>query len=260
MKLGIVSDIHEDAIRLEEAIAILGKKACSEIACLGDIIGFSFPNFGFYKTRNAIRCVEIIKSNCKYVVAGNHDLFPVGKIPQYNAGFNYPKNWYELDYEERLALAGEEVWLNEENEFNTLIGKKEKEYILGLPEFLLIKAGNISILLSHFLYPDLSGSHRKFYENFGPVQDHLDFIKKNNCSIGFSGHKHVEGIYRFKNSTSDKFAFGKIQLDRDLQWIVGPCIANGKHENGFMVFDTNTLELEIIPLNTPKRMMKTVKA
>ncbi len=260
MKLGIVSDIHEDAIRLEEAMLILGKKGCNEIACLGDIIGFSYPNFGFYKTRNARRCVEIIKSNCKYVVAGNHDLYPVGRIPQYDAGFNYPQNWYELDYDERLALAGEEVWLNEENEFNTLIGKKEEEYILGLPEFLVIKLGNISILLSHFLYPDLSGSHRQYYENFGPVQDHLDFIKKNNCSIGFSGHKHVEGISRFKNSTADKFSFGNIQLDKDLQWIVGPCIANGIKENGFMIFDTNTQELEIIPLKTPKRMMKTVKA
>ena len=204
--------------------------------------------------------MEIIKSNCKYVVVGNHDLSPVRRTPEYNAGFDYPKNWYELDYEERLKLAGEEVWLNEENEFNTLIGKKEKEYILSLPEYHVLKVGNISILLSHFLYPDLSGSHRKYYENFGPVQDHLDFIKKNNCSIGFSGHKHVEGIYRYKNPTADKLGFGNIQLDKDLQWIVGPCIANGKQENGFMVFDTNTLELDIIPLNTPKRMMKTVKA
>lgn len=260
MKLGIVSDIHEDAIRLEEAIAILSKKGCSEIACLGDIIGFSYPNFGFYKTRNASRCIEIVKSNCKYVVAGNHDLFPVRRIPQYDAGFKYPKNWYELDYDERLALAGEEIWLNEENEFNTLIGKNEKKYILNLPEFLVVKIGNISIFLSHYLFPDLSGSHRKYYENFGPVQNHLDFIKKNNCTVGFSGHKHVQGVLRFKNPISKKFGFGKILLDRDLQWIVGPCIANGKQENGFMIFDTNTLELEAIPLKTSKRMMKTVKA
>jgi len=260
MKLGIVSDIHEDSVRLEEAIAILGKRGCSEIACLGDIIGFSYPNFGFYKTRNASRCVEIIKSNCKYVVTGNHDLFPVNKVPKFNAGFNYPENWYELDYEERAKLAGDEVWINEENEFNTLIGKKEKEYIFSLPEYQIVNFGKFSILLSHYLYPDLSGSHRKFYENFGPVKDHLDFIKKKNCNIGFSGHKHVEGIYRFKNQIVDKFGFRKIQLDKDLQWIVGPCIANGKKKNGFMIFDTHTFGLEIIPLNTPQRMMKTVKA
>jgi len=258
MVLGFISDIHEDVIRLEEALKILEKKGCEEIACLGDIVGYSYPAFGFFESRSAKECIRLVKENCKYAVAGNHDLYPVKRIPKFSAGFDYPQNWFELDYSERKKLAGEEVWLNEENEFNPLIDQKERDFLLSLPEFEICKVGNLKILLSHYLYPDLTGTHRQYYENFGPVEPHLNFIKENDCLLGFSGHKHIEGIFRADLNSQEYMGFGSHTLKEELSWIVGPCVANGKKDNGIMVFDTNSLVLEVIPLETPKRMMQVV--
>lgn len=258
MKFGIISDIHEDIVSLEKALVHIEKTGCDEIICLGDIIGFSIPSFAYYEDRNASKCIDIVRQNCKYIVAGNHDLYPAHIIPEFNAGFNYPENWYDLDYSERKTLAGEEVWLNEENELNPLISKKDQAFLKQLPEFLVVKTSDINLFLSHYLYPDLSGSHRQYYENFGPQEPHLDFINSNNALIGFSGHKHIEGFYKKDSVNSENYEFGSYELKKELQWIVGPCIANGKNKNGFMIFDTESFTLDVIPLNSPPRMMDVV--
>ncbi len=256
MILGIINDIHEDIDRLNVALQLFDKLGCDEIACLGDIVGYTYPNFGHFETRDASACVQAVKTNCRFVVAGNHDLHAVRKIPEFKAGFDYPENWFELDYFQRNYLANNEVWLNEENEFSPLLSHKDIEFLRSVPEFLTIDCGNSRILLSHYMFPDLSGSSRKYYELFGPIEGHLNFIRENDCTIGFSGHKHVEGVFRASLSEEKKYDFGKQRLDDELQWIVGPCIVNGMKENGCMVFNTGTLELKVIPLNTPPRMME----
>ncbi len=43
MKLAIITDIHEDRVNLVKALRMIEKEACDEIACLGDIVGFSTP-------------------------------------------------------------------------------------------------------------------------------------------------------------------------------------------------------------------------
>lgn len=253
MKLGIVSDIHEDILRLEEALQILDNEGCNEIACSGDIIGYSYPNFGHFESRNASACIRQVRENCKYVVAGNHDLFPVKKIPEFPAGFEYPEDWFLLDYFQRKKLAKDYIWLNEENEFDPLISYEDKKYIRSLPEFLIIETNGLKILLSHYLFPDLSGSTKKYYEEFGPIEDHLDFIKNNKCDLGISGHKHIEGFYHAILEGQKCLNFGTYYLKNELQWIIGPCVVNGKKENGCMVFNTDTFELKVIPLKTQTR-------
>ena len=256
MKLGIIGDIHEDILRLKEAFHMLDRLGCDEVACLGDIAGFSIPSFGHFESRDASACLELVRRNCRYIVAGNHDLFPARRIPSFTAGFNYPGNWYELDHADRRKLAGETVWLNEENELDTLLSADEKAFIRTLPEYLVVEAGSERILLSHYLYPDLSGSTRTYYEAFGPVEDHLDFIEQNQCRYGFSGHKHIEGVYIADRSSLLHHDFGSHRLGKQTHWIVGPCIANGKKKNGCMIFDTETFILKVIPLGTPTRVMQ----
>jgi predicted phosphodiesterase len=258
MKLGIVSDIHEDALSLEKALVGLEQRNCDKIACLGDTVGFSYPNFGFFDTRNASRCIDLVRANCFVVVAGNHDLYPIRRIPMHTAGFNYPPYWYQLDYQERKKLAGEEVWLNEENEFDPLLGSTDREFLRQLPEYAIVEADPIKLLFSHYLYPDLTGSSRKYYMDFGPVEPHLNFIADQGCHIGLSGHQHIEGVKVFYPDKIVDSGFGTVQLSNVLQWIVGPCIANGKRDNGFMIMDTKNLELEIIPIHSPKRIMQVV--
>ena len=259
MKIGFVSDIHEDVVSLKKALHEIEQKGCNEIICLGDIIGFNIPDFGYFDTRNAKVCIDIVKSTCKYVVAGNHDLYFIKRIPGFNAGFNYPVDWYDLDYDDRKILASDQVWLNEEIELNPLIGKNEKAFLKIIPEFSVAEFDTTKLFLSHYLYPDYSGSHQQYYHNFGPVLPHISKIKEYGCNFGFSGHKHIEGIYINRNNMGQVFPFGNYQLENEPQWIVGPCIANGKKSNGFMIFDTESFVLDVIPLGSPKRMMKTIK-
>jgi predicted phosphodiesterase len=259
MKVGFVSDIHEDIVSLEKAILEIEKKGCDEIVCLGDMIGFNVPDFGYLETRSARKCIDIIKSNCKYVVAGNHDLYFIKRIPEFNAGFEYPENWYDMDYDERKTLASDQVWLNEEIELNPLIGEKHMSFLRNIPECTIADFEGRMVFLSHYLYPDYSGSHTQYYHNFGPVKPHLEKIKESKCKIGFSGHKHIEGIISFNEKKQSFYPFGQYQLNNEVQWIVGPCIANGRNASGYLIFDTERLILDVIALKSPKRAMITVE-
>lgn len=258
MKLGIVSDIHEDSVRLSTALNLLDRMGCHEVACLGDICGFVIPSFGYLDERDASRCLQLVRNNCKYIVAGNHDLSAAQRIPESAAGFIYPKNWYKMDYQERKILAGEEIWINEETELPSLLSAEEAAFLSSIPEYAIIMEKDVNIMLSHYLYPDLCGCSIRYYKEFGPVEVHLDYMESYHCQIGFSGHKHVEGFYKANQYGLQHQGFGNYKLEREQQWIVGPCVANGKYENGCMIFDTETFSLEVISLQTPPRVMHTI--
>jgi hypothetical protein len=208
--------------------------------------------------RDASESLELVRKNCKYIVAGNHDLYAGRKIPEFPADFSYPADWYELGYKERKIRAGNKVWLNEEIELDPLISKEDRAFLSRIPEFYVLRESGLNILLSHYLFPDLTGSSIRYYEEFGPVRVHLDFIEENKCQLGFSGHRHVEGVYIADRFGMQTKGFGKYFLKDEIQWIVGPCIANGKKENGCLFFDTDSMELKAIPLKTPPRVMMTV--
>lgn len=258
MKLGIISDIHEDHLRLKEALHLMDALGCHEVACLGDIVGFVVPSLGFMEDRNAEESFQLVRKNCKYIVAGNHDLYAGRKIPEFPADFVYPPDWYEMGYKERKTLAEDKVWLNEEIELDPLLSKESRAFLSQLPECLVIEDSGFNIFLSHYLFPDLSGSSIRYYEEFGPVHVHLDFIEKNNCLLGFSGHRHIEGVVVADRFGMHQKGFEKLRLKNEIQWVVGPCIANGKKENGFLFLDTDSMELKAIPLKTPPRIMMTV--
>lgn len=258
MKLGIISDIHEDLPRLKMALHLLDKLGCDTVACLGDIIGYVVPAFGYFEERNATECIQLVRDNCQYVVAGNHDLSAIKKIPEHAGGFNYPADWYSMSHPEREQIAAGKVWLNEAVEMDPLLSREDVDYIRSLPEYQVVSTNTGALLLSHYLFPDLSGSNIRFYKDFGPVGDHFDFMDKHACRTGFSGHQHVEGFYKFTRFSKRFYSFGKAHLEAEPHWIVGPCVANGKRENGFLVFNTETNRLRAIPLNTPPRAMMVV--
>jgi predicted phosphodiesterase len=97
MKLGFLSDIHEDVISLKKGLDVLYREHCDQIICLGDIIGFSNPYYPFGETKDANACIDLVRENCTIVVPGNHDLFSAGRIPMYNAGIEYPVDWYRME-------------------------------------------------------------------------------------------------------------------------------------------------------------------
>ncbi len=248
MKIAIISDIHEDIERLRKAMSIIEKNNIDEIVCLGDIVGFSVPHYNHFDTKNASECIQIVKSNCKIVIAGNHDLYEARKIPENKSEFNFPDNWYSLDYQERKKLANGKLWLYEENSLPSLISKKEREYLYNLPEYVISDFTGQNILFSHFIYPDIIGSRADYGNYESRFKSHIDFMKKQDCSLSFFGHAHIEGIRTFTTEKSKVKSFGKLKIINEPQAFIVPCIVKGKQKNGITIFNTITMELNIIRL------------
>ena len=248
MEIGIISDIHEDVESLRLALKLLQKSKCDEIVCLGDIVGYSVPHYNYLNTRNASECISIVRSTCSVVISGNHDLYAIRKLSEFRNEFQYPDNWFELDFRERKKISEDKLWLYEDEELSPLLNKSDRAYLDSLPEYAIKEYGGINFLFSHYLYPDISGSERTWRSKRKEIRTHVDFIKQNKCRIGISGHTHTEGYLSGSVNGFKWKDFGKHLLKKNVSWIVGPCIAGSSRANGFMIFDTDSFELEVIQL------------
>lgn len=252
MKIGIISDIHEDYIRLKECLLRMEKLQCDELVCLGDITGFDVMHYKYISSRHAVNCLALVRENCRYVIPGNHDLFNAGITPHGQGLFDFPERWYDKDFCERYSLGHEKVWLYEDHDLPSRIGKKEKDYIRQLPENVQFNAGSRKLLFSHSVHPDLSGSAVWRPREANHFQKHFDYMKNMGCHVGISGHFHPAGI---ETATSDRYRFLSFGChpitDEPVQFMV-PCIATGSGYNGYSILDLKSMTLEAIPLRSPK--------
>ncbi len=250
MKIGFISDIHEDIFSLEKALNILSDEKCDSVICLGDIVGFTLPFYRYIESRNAEECVRLVKENCFKVVAGNHDLYAIKKVPDYKSGFYYGDNWYNLNYEVRAGKSRNRIWLYEDNEIRSYLSDSSKEFLNSLNEVEFVESGNFKLLISHFCYPDFSGSAIFFPGEIFHLEKHFNFMNEKNCRVSISGHGHPEGIIMV---TEDRFAalkFGINRIAEGVQWIVVPCVARTTRENGVLILDTSSMEFRSIPLKS----------
>jgi predicted phosphodiesterase len=249
MKIGILSGIHEDIIRLEEALTILKERNCDTLLCLGDIVGYSVPYYGYFKSRNAHKAVQSIKSNCKYAVAGNHDIFAVNKTPQISV-FKYPNDWSMLSYFEKAKISNGEVWVYGD-ELPALLEPEDEKYLQGLPEYMVQSFGDLKVMFSHYVKPNLVGDHTKLDASKNSMEKHFDFMKQESCQISIFSHDLQNGVRIFHKDSIKILPFGKHELKDFPIALNGPWVANGTEANGVMVLDTEVLSVEVIPLNTP---------
>jgi predicted phosphodiesterase len=248
MKLGFITDIHEDVQNLVKALSVLSKEKCDKIICLGDIVGFTIPFYRYLETRNAEECICLVKENCSIVVSGNHDLYAVKKIPHHKFGFDYSEDWYSLDYELRAKKAKNRIWLYEDSEIRCHLSDNAKEYLNNLNEIEFAEFDNMRFLFSHFCFPDFSGSAIFFPREPFHLTKHFDFMKENKCRLSISGHGHPEGTIIVNENKFSSIGFGTFRIIEDMQWIVVPCIARTSRLNGVMVLDTFLGEFKTIPL------------
>ncbi|PKL89383.1 MAG: hypothetical protein CVV23_05490 [Ignavibacteriae bacterium HGW-Ignavibacteriae-2] len=248
MKIGFISDIHEDVYSLQQALRILSSENCDSVICLGDIVGFTLPFYRYIETRNAEECIRLIRENCSVVVAGNHDLYAVKKVPENKAGFPYGDDWYSQDYEVRAKKARNRIWLYEDNEIKSTLSDSTKEYLSGLKETEFAQFENVKLLFSHFCCPDFSGSAIYFPSQTFHLQKHFEFMKEHDCTLSFSGHGHPEGVIFVDNDNFKNLDFGTFDIHENLPWISIPCVARTTRSNGVLVFDTTLNRISAIPL------------
>ncbi|GAB4277200.1 MAG: hypothetical protein Kow0068_00200 [Marinilabiliales bacterium] len=249
MKIGFISDIHEDIISLDKAIQHFNSLDIDYIVCLGDITGYSYPHYNYKSTRDASECVNIIKKNCKHVVPGNHDLFAIKKTPSISRNFNYPADWYQLPVNKREKLSKNKVWFYDKTDLQNNLTEKNINFLKSLNEFEIINAGNNNILISHFIYPDISGSSIKFPRSIFFFRKHFKFMKQNNCNISFCGHGHYNGAMIVNKLSFNIFKPGKYCLSDKPKIIIVPCVAKSKSINAITIFNTFDNSLELIEIS-----------
>lgn len=247
MKLGFVSDIHEDVASLKKGLDVLHREDCDQIICLGDIIGFSNPYYPYTKTKDANACIDLVRENCTIVVPGNHDLFSAGRIPSYNAGIEYPEDWFSMELSVRMDMMKGKIWFYE-NEVTPALTEENKQYLNALPEYRILANDDYNILLTHFLYPDVSGSLTKRIDDIYNYRDHFLFMRENNCRLSFAGHMHKEGFEVVNMMGVREFGFKKKRLRMTESFIGLPPVARGTNKNGVTVFDTRNFEIKAIRL------------
>lgn len=250
MKIGFISDIHEDILSLERALKLLSNEKCDSVICLGDIVGFTLPFYRYIESRNAEESVRLVMENCSKVVVGNHDLYAIKKVPNYQSGFDYGDNWYQLDYEIRAAKSRNRIWLYEDNEIKSFLSDTSKEFLDSLCEVEILEFGDSRILLSHFCYPDFSGSAIFFPGEVFHLEKHFQFMNEKKCGISISGHGHPEGVIMVTEERFESLKFGQNKLNDGVQWIVVPCVARTTRENGILILDTSCMEFRSISLKS----------
>jgi predicted phosphodiesterase len=248
MKIGFISDIHEDLLSLEKALRLLSSEKCDSIICLGDIVGFTLPFYRYIESRNAEECVRLVKENCSKVVAGNHDLYAIKKIPEYQAGFDYGVDWYNLDYEIRSKKARNRIWLYEDNEIKSTLSDGAKEFLESLKEVEFLQYDDVKLMISHFCFPDFSGSAIFFPSEIFHLEKHFSFMNENTSLVSISGHGHPEGIIMVTDQRFTTLKFGMNRLAEENQWIVIPCVARTTRATGVMILDTVLKEFRTISL------------
>lgn len=244
MLIGFISDIHEDIVSLYKALEYYKSKETDLLVCLGDITGYSEKYYKkFSDSRNASECIKAVYENCKYIVGGNHDFFSARKVPFFSSGFKYPADWYSLASDDRKKRAGKKIWFYEDDDVSGNLSGDDCLFLSELPEYKIIREGGINILISHFIYPDLTGSETKFPRRNRFFRNHYKLMRENDCLISFCGHGHYGGIGIATNRKFRTLPFGYYQIGKELSCISVPCTADTKIKNGTTIFDTNSYEL-----------------
>ncbi|HUX96835.1 MAG TPA: metallophosphoesterase [Bacteroidales bacterium] len=251
MKLGIITDIHENISLLTDSLRLASEYKCDEIICLGDITGYDRRFYNYNSGRSARECLNLVRSACKWITAGNHDLFAARIFPVYSNGFKYPDNWFSLDIEQRNKLSSGKVWCYEGDDPNDL-REEDIDYIKSIPEFIITDISGISCLFAHYLAPDYTGSTTVYIERESQMKHHWDIMIRNGVTYSFGGHSHNHHT-GFAYISSGKFmkAFNSFHGDtfnigNEITAVILPPLSGDKGRRGFSILDTNNLTLSII--------------
>jgi predicted phosphodiesterase len=251
MKIGIITDIHENVEMLSAALKLAAENQCDEIACLGDIVGFDKRFYGYSSSRSAKSCLRLIQANCRWIVTGNHDLFAAGKLPAYSNGFEYPENWFSMDAAERKVNSRGKVW-NYEGEAENDLDEEDIIFLRALPEYIVLALENIACMFSHYIFPDFSGSTTRYVERNNQIRGYWDFMEQQRVNISFCGHSHnmFTGFgYKIKSSLGKAIHFipqHSFTLGNEPVIIVLPPLSAERGRAAFSIIDLNMMKLDII--------------
>ncbi len=244
MKLAFISDIHEDVVSLQVAMRKIEKSKVDKVICLGDISGYSAKHYDHIETRDAHECLNIIKQNCSVILLGNHDFHAIKKIPDISPGFHFPSDWYDLDIFEKKQLSNKRLWIYEDTELQPAFSKADIAFLSELRQVKVMEVEGYNILLSHYVYPNISGMETEYFLDHKGFAQHFNYMDKLGAFLSITGHEHTPGLLYITGKKICMRRFGKRKLKFEKSIVMCPAVAAGKNKNGFMILDTKTFKAE----------------
>jgi predicted phosphodiesterase len=228
VRLAILSDIHEDYLNLKEMVRVAEAKGFDKLVCLGDISGFSLPYYDYEEDRNAPACLALMREKCDLIIAGNHDYHAAGIVP------DIPDLLQDMD-----------PWPHEQD-MDPGYSDEEISFLSSLPSHVILPSPVGNILLSHYVYPNLSGFMKGFYEGAKDFDKHFEFMRELACSLCFIGHSHPWGAYTVY-PTGLKHIPNRHFKIRTIPTIIGiPSVTRNGHRSSFCIFDTESRRLKVL--------------
>lgn len=173
MKIGIITDIHNNIIALDTVLEFFARQNCDKIVCCGDIIGIGpYPE----ETVQRMMTVENL-----IAVKGNHDGYLVDGMP------TEVPNDEHMDYGEMLHHRWEHDRLSESS----------IDFLKSLPEQAKVLVGKYALAIMHYCMND-EGK----YVNFIPKpseQDVRNMMADIHGDIMIVGHDHSRTICNVDN-------------------------------------------------------------
>lgn len=236
---------------LEAVLRTAEKLRCDELACLGDIAGYDRRFYNYQFRRSARMCVSLIRSSCRWVVAGNHDLFAVMRFPEWSNGYRYPEKWFLMSPEERRGASEGLVWSFDSEDPNDL-GEEEIDFLKRIPEYEIVTTQAMKLLLSHYIYPDFTGSTTRYVAKQNHISELWRFMDRHGIHFSLSGHSHKAFAY-FSHRRSPGFLRAihpvpndSIYLGHEMTMLLLPPLTGGNGRTSFSVIDTDARTLNLI--------------
>jgi hypothetical protein len=228
VRLAILSDIHEDYENLLKIVRKAETRGFDKLICLGDISGFSLPYYKYGDSRNAPACLALLREKCDTIIAGNHDLHAAG-----------------IDPELPDVLKGQDTWQHE-LDLDPGYSEEDISFLATLPFYDILPTPAGNILFSHYVYPNLSGFVKGFYNGEKEFQEHFAFMLERDCSLGFTGHAHPGGFYRVHPMGFKHYRYRGIKINSFPALIGIPPATRHENRSSFCIFDTISLRLQVL--------------
>lgn len=167
MKIGIITDIHNNSVALESVLAEI-ENTCDCIICCGDIIGI-----GPYPEETVQRMIQIKNL---IAVRGNHERYLLEGMPN-----KYPN-------EERMGI--EEMKHHKWE--HKLLSKSSVEFLKSLPYSRALEIEGKRISVMHYA---MNYENRYIKYKFNPSEEDLvDTFSSVDADIIIYGHEHNRNI------------------------------------------------------------------
>jgi predicted phosphodiesterase len=214
----ILSDIHGNVDALESVLADIRQQGCTEIYCLGDIVGYG---------PNPRECVDRVKEFCTKSILGNHDQGALFDPEGFNAGAERAIFWTRQILE--TGAGSEERW-----EFLGELPRTIKE-----PNRLFVH-GSARNPLNEYVFPEDIYNQRKMERIFSLVEK--------DC---FQGHTHIPGVFTEDMNflTPDELGF-EYDLGTTKHLVNVGSVGqprNGVSDSSYVILDGNRITFRRVP-------------